>query len=346
MRQNTRERERCCANAFMGPVRIRAIAGARTRGVDAALVLLLASGCACGIPVEGAELRTEQLPFQLDWADDVLTISRDDLPGDHVEVWYLEAYCRPGSTDRDWGETVIGHETRLVEKSPDGHRIKLACRLRDGVTVDHLITAAKDHVDFRLTAHNPTPVASAAHWAQPCIRVDRFTGRGQADYLSKSFVFIDGRPRRMPLEAAWATAARYTPGQVWCPADVDRRDVNPRPLSRLVPSSGLIGCYSADERWILATAWEPYQELFQGVIVCLHSDFRIGGLRPDETKRIRGKIYLTHAPLARLVAHVTRPIFPNIGPTKPSQARTRFARTAPSDAYARTAVAGVRFAGR
>ena len=28
----------------------------------------------------------------------------------------------------------------------------------------------------------------------------------------------------------------------------------------------------------LATAWEPYQELFQGVIVCMHSDFRIGGL--------------------------------------------------------------------
>ena len=28
----------------------------------------------------------------------------------------------------------------------------------------------------------------------------------------------------------------------------------------------------------MATAWEPYQELFQGVIVCLHSDFRIGGL--------------------------------------------------------------------
>ena len=46
---------------------------------------------------------------------------------------------------------------------------------------------------------------------------------------------------------------------------------------------------------ILASAWEPYQELFQGVIVCLHSDFRIGGLKPGETKKIHGKLYLVDA---------------------------------------------------
>ena len=59
-----------------------------------------------------------------------------------------------------------------------------------------------------------------------------------------------------------------------------------------MPSSGLIGCFSSDETQILATAWEPYQELFQGVARCLHSDFRLGGLQPGETKRIRGKIYV------------------------------------------------------
>jgi hypothetical protein len=46
---------------------------------------------------------------------------------------------------------------------------------------------------------------------------------------------------------------------------------------------------------ILATAWEPYQELFQGVIVCLHADPRIGGLGPGETKEVRGKLYLVDA---------------------------------------------------
>ena len=54
----------------------------------------------------------------------------------------------------------------------------------------------------------------------------------------------------------------------------------------------MIGCFSGDEDTILATAWEPYQELFQGVLQCIHSDFRIGGLKPGESKHIRGKIYI------------------------------------------------------
>jgi hypothetical protein len=54
----------------------------------------------------------------------------------------------------------------------------------------------------------------------------------------------------------------------------------------LVPSSGLIGC-SADGKQILATAWEPYQELFQGVIAYPYSDFRIGGVMPGKMKSIR-----------------------------------------------------------
>jgi len=36
---------------------------------------------------------------------------------------------------------------------------------------------------------------------------------------------------------------------------------------------------------ILGDGLEPYQELFQGVAVCIHSDFRLGGLRPKETKK-------------------------------------------------------------
>ena len=30
----------------------------------------------------------------------------------------------------------------------------------------------------------------------------------------------------------------------------------------------------------------------QGVLQCIHSDFRIGGLRPGERKSIRGKVYI------------------------------------------------------
>ena len=78
------------------------------------------------------------------------------------------------------------------------------------------------------------------------------------------------------------------------------------PLSSIVPSNGLIGCVSADGKELMATAWEPYQELFQGVIVCLHSDFRIGGLKPGETKTIRGKIYLMPADMQALKARYQR----------------------------------------
>ena len=107
----------------------------------------------------------------------------------------------------------------------------------------------------------------------------------------------------MVLTAVWAKQARYIPGQVWCPLHVDRDDVNPRPLNPQVPSNGLIGCFSQDQRWILAMAWEPYQELFQGVITCLHSDFRIGGLQPRERKQIRGKVYLLKGKEKALLDH-------------------------------------------
>jgi hypothetical protein len=247
--------------------------------------------------------------LSLAWDREILTIRGAHLPGGAVEVWYIEAYCRPGSTRRAWNETVIPHKTERVEADPDGRRIRLRSRLEDGVIVDHEIRAGQDEVDFRVVATNPTAVESQAHWAQPCIRVDRYAGvkREPASeaYLPRCFIYVDGRPVRMPT-TPWARTAVYTPGQVWCPEGVSRDDVNPRPLSPIVPSNGLIGCVSADGRELLANAWEPYQELFQGVIVCLHSDFRIGGLKPGESKAIRGKIYLMPADQTALLARYRR----------------------------------------
>jgi hypothetical protein len=67
-----------------------------------------------------------------------------------------------------------------------------------------------------------------------------------------------------------------------------------------------MGCFSADEEMILAVAWEPYQELFLGVVTCLHSDFRLGGLKPGETKQIRGKLYVVPADVEALFKRYTR----------------------------------------
>lgn len=243
-------------------------------------------------------LRAGESPaLRLSWERDILTISGDQLPGKAMKILYIEAYCRPNSQTTDWvTNTVIGHTTELIGLNPDRTQLNLKCTLKDGVIVDHVITAHSDEVDFRLVARNPTQSISKAHWAQPCVRVGEFTGLGDPknprtyDYLKKSFIFLDGRLSLMPTRD-WATEARYTPGQVWAAPGVPRADVNPRPLSPHTPSNGLIGCFSGDNAMIFATAWEPYQELFQGVITCLHSDFRIGGLKPGETKRIRGKIY-------------------------------------------------------
>ncbi len=259
-------------------------------------------------------------PLTIRWADNFLTIHGDRLPGD-IRINYLEAYCRPGSTDRDWGQTVIGHKTELVSASDDCRTIELRDRLNDGVVVTHRITARDDEVDFRLVATNRTDRESQAHWAQPCIRVDKFTGSPTSDpgapglvpkYARQCFIFLDGKLTRLPTEP-WADKARYIPGQVYCPKHVDRDDVNPRPLSSLVPSNGLTGCFSADGRQIMAVAWEPYQELFQGVIACIHSDFRLGGLKPGETKNIRGKIYLLPADIPALVARYERDFPEQVG---------------------------------
>ena len=240
-------------------------------------------------------------------ADDLeLTLAREanwlivrspKLPGGELRTNYLEAYCRAGSTDADWGaHTVIPHKSEAIFMTDDQKMFRLRDTLADGVIVEHTITAKDDEVDFQLVASNPTDKPSEAHWAQPCVRVSAFTGfdektAGSAtDYLSKCFIFLDGKLTRMPTPD-WAVKARYTPGQVWCPKGVPRTDVNPRPLSDAIPSHGLIGCFSVDEKLVFASAWEPYQELFQGVARCVHSDFRIGGLAPGEKKHIHGKMY-------------------------------------------------------
>lgn len=239
-----------------------------------------------------------------------LAIRGPGLPGDGIRVLYLETYCRAGSTKADWGDTAMAYETETLEASPDGRRLRLRDRVIDGLVVEHEIVARDDEVEFRLVAHNPTAVRSQAHWAQACVQLAGFTGRDPAgpdieDYLPKCFVFLDGRLERMPTRD-WARQARYTPGQVWRPAHVPETDVNPRPLNPRRPSNGLIGCFSHDERLVFATAWEPYQELFQGVIRCLHADFRLGGLEPGETRRVRGRIYVVPADIPALLARYER----------------------------------------
>ena len=227
----------------------------------------------------------------ISWDRNLLFIRDAKMPGGSVEVNYLEAYCRSGSTNRPWEQTVIPHQTEKLDATSDGKFIRLLSKLEGGVEVRHEIRAGQDEVGFQVTAVNPGSGYADVVWVQPCIRVGLFTGRGQQDYVERSFIYVTGK--LTPLDRTkHTTEAIYKGGQIYVPAGIGLRDVNPRPISPDVPSNGLIGCFSADGRYILATAWEPYQELFQGVVVCLHSDFRIGGLSPGQTKTARGKIYI------------------------------------------------------
>lgn len=265
---------------------------------------LSANGAEHGAAVPPAQ-RELQLRYELPhW----LTIEGTHLPGGPIRINYLEAYCRANSTDADWVQhTVIPHQVEYISSHDICKSLRLRDRLADGVTVEHTIVAEEGEVSFALTAHNPGESASAVHWAQPCVRLGKFTGYADDnpnidDYLPQCFILLEGKPTRLSDVQPWAKQARYTPGQVWCPLGVPRTDVNPRPLSPLVPSHGLIGAYSHDGKMLFATAWEPYQELFQGVARCLHSDLRIGGLEPGETKTIRGKIYLLETNIDTLLA--------------------------------------------
>lgn len=257
-----------------------------------------------------------------------LIIAGAKIPGGEIRINYLEAYCRPNSTDADWVKhTVIRHTNELISAPADGREVRLRDKLADGVVVDHAIIAGDDEVTFELVAHNPTDKRSEAHWAQPCVRLGAFTGfdvdhsKGDLnDYLPKCFIFLPDNAvktnrgdrnlalpvlTRMPTPV-WETKARNVPGQVWAAPGVPRTDVNPRPLNPMTPANGLIGCFSGDEQLIFATAWEPYQELFQGVARCLHSDFRLGGLAAGETKRIKGKIYIVPNDVEVLLARYRR----------------------------------------
>ena len=229
------------------------------------------------------------------WDKDMLQVTAAGLPGKSIEIWYLEAYCRPGAHTQDWNKTVIGHTTTLVERTPDGRRLVLRCEVADGVRVEHTLTASPGAIDFYIVARNPTKKRSEVHWAQPCIRVGPFTGTQQDPdkyaYVPKCFVHVDGKRAFLPTEP-WETEAKYTPGQVWRAPGVPAADVNPRPLNPVVPSNGLIGCVSADKSWTLGITFDPWHELFQGVIRCIHNDFRIGGLEPGESKIVTGRLYL------------------------------------------------------
>lgn len=230
--------------------------------------------------------------LSLSWTNNLLSIAGPNIPGGRLDIWYLEAFCRSGSTQRDWRQTVFPHKTSLTSASRDGTRLKFLTRVTPSVEVSHEVLAHKDEVEFNFQLTNQGSEAVDLNWFQPaCIRVRPFTDRNQSNYTSRSFIFTE-RGLTTLAQTRRTEEALYRGGQVYVPAGINHADVNPRPLCGDQPVNGLIGCFSADDRWLLATAWDKTHELFEGVYVCLHADPHVGGLAPGETKMVRGKLYL------------------------------------------------------
>ena len=224
------------------------------------------------------------------WTNNMLTVTAPDLPGDKLDTWYLEAFCRTGSTKRDWRQTTIPHKTELLAADEVGKRLRLRTKVEPNVEVLHDIRARQNEVEFNLTLKNQGDQFLDVDWFQPCMRVDRFTGLKQSNYVSRCFIFTDHGLTTLD-KTKRTEDALYRGGQVYVPAGINLDDVNPRPISPEKPVNGLIGCVSPDGKFLLATAWDQTQELFQGVIVCIHNDPRVGGLKPGESKKLRGKLY-------------------------------------------------------
>jgi hypothetical protein len=227
----------------------------------------------------------------LSWTNNFLTISGDNIPGKSIRILYIEAFCRSGSTDRDWSETVIPHKTKLLSVSADGKHLEFLTTA-ENIEAKHSVRATDDEVEFLWSIKNTGKSRVDLDWFQPtCIEVDRFTALTQSNYWGHCFIFTTNGLTM--LDKTHRTEnARYHGGQVYVPNGIDFASVNPRPISKDQPTNNLIGCFSADNRSLLGTAWDKTHELFQGVRICVHGDPHIGGLAPGETKTVRGKIYI------------------------------------------------------
>jgi hypothetical protein len=203
----------------------------------------------------------------------------------------LEAFCRSGAHQRDWRQTTLPHKTTLLAN--DNNRVlRFRTTVQPAIEVDHIVTAGTDELDIRFTMMNRGREDVDVQWFQPaCIRVEKFTGCVQSNYTAKSFIFTE-RGMTLLHQTRRTEEALYRGGQVYVMPGVGTDDANPRPLCLDRPTNGLIGCFSADGRQLLATASDRTHELFEGVYVCLHSDPSIGGLKAGETKKVRAKLYV------------------------------------------------------
>ena len=195
--------------------------------------------------------------LNIHWKEDILTISGEHLPGKKMDILYLEAFCKTGSTNRIWEQTTIAHKTELVSADMNGKVIKLHTLVQPSIEVLHEIRAGNDEVDFQLELKNNASQAVDVDWFQPCIRVDRFTNRSQENYLARCFIFTD-RGLTTLDKTRRTEDALYKGGQTYVPAGINMNDVNPRPISNDQPATQMVpGNTSLSPCVVISRGCEP-----------------------------------------------------------------------------------------
>jgi hypothetical protein len=195
------------------------------------LCLTCFSGCNPFTKIFPEETGRKENKLRIHWKENILTISGDELPGKTMDILYIEDFCKTGSTNRNWLETIIPHKTELISTEDNNTRIKLRTIVQPDLEVTHDIRTGKDEVEFNLVFHNKGNKWIDADWFQPCIRVEKFTDRKQEDYLSRSFIFTNAGLTTLD-KTRRNEEALYKGGQVYVPAGINPNDVNPRPRSQ------------------------------------------------------------------------------------------------------------------
>jgi len=101
------------------------------------------------------------------WTNNLLTITGPNLPGGSMSIWYLEAFCRSGSTKRDWGQTVLPHKTSLLSSTRDGKRLQFSTKVTPSVEVLHEVRAGKDELEFEFKLTNKGTEFVDLNWGSP-----------------------------------------------------------------------------------------------------------------------------------------------------------------------------------
>jgi hypothetical protein len=274
-------------------------------------IVAMHSAGAVALALLAAEVRIEAASgLTVAWTNNLLSVSGPSLPGKRLDILYLEAFCQSNSTHQSWGKTTIPHKTALLSASPTQLTFRTA--VSTNVEMLHEVKASQDELEFTFAFKNFGPTPVDLEWFQPaCIRVERFTGLKQSNYITRAFIFTD--QGLTPLaQTRRREEAIYRGGQVYVPSGINLSNVNPRPISDTRPVNGLVGCFSEDNRFLLATASDHTHELFEGVFVCLHSDPHVGGLKPGESKSVRSKLYLLTNDVPALLARYQKD-FPKAG---------------------------------